>query len=185
MKVHRCEWVKNDELLQKYHDEEWGAPIRDSRTLWEALVLDSFQAGLSWLTILKKRDAFRRAFAEFDPDAVAQFGETDVNRLVNDAGIVRSRQKIEGTIGNARAYISMRQAGEDFGDFTWSFVDGRPIVGDGVNMPVQTQVSMNLSKALKARGFKFVGPTIVYSWMQAVGMIDDHASTCFRRNTKG
>jgi DNA-3-methyladenine glycosylase I len=183
-KLNRCEWAASNPSLRKYHDEEWGVPIRDGRLLWEALVLDSFQSGLSWLTILNKRDAFRRAFADFHPEVVANFGETDVERLLSDVGIVRSRQKIVATIGNARAYLSMLEAGEEFSAFVWSFVKGKPILGDGTNMPVQTDVSTDLSKALKARGFKFVGPTTVYSWMQAVGMINDHATTCFRRKAR-
>jgi len=131
--------------------------------------------------VLRKRDAFRAAFAGFDPELVACFGETDVTRLLGDAGIIRSRAKIEATIGGARAYLAMRDAGEDFADFCWSFTDGRPMIGDGVTLPAQTALSATVSKALKARGFKFVGPTIVYAWMQATGIVNDHAAACFRR----
>jgi DNA-3-methyladenine glycosylase I len=171
-------------MMQAYHDTEWGVPERDSRALWEKLMLDGFQAGLAWITILRKRDAFRAAFAGFDPDRVARFGEADIARLLDDAGIVRSRAKIEATIGGARAYIAMRERGENFADFCWSFTNGKPIRGDGVSVPAQTELSLEISKALKARGFKFVGPVIVYAWMQAVGIVDDHARVCFRRKKK-
>ncbi len=163
-----------------YHDDEWGVPERDSRALWEKLMLDGFQAGLAWSTILAKRDAFRKAFRGFDPRKVARFGEADVERLLADAGIVRSRAKIVATIGNARAYLAMQAAGEDFATFAWRHVGGEPIVG-GARRPTQSAESEALSKALKARGFKFVGPVIVYAWMQAVGMVDDHDAACFRR----
>lgn len=179
--VERCAWAGSDPLMQAYHDEEWGVPERDSRALWEKLMLDGFQAGLAWITILRKRDAFRRAFAGFDPDKVARFGEADIARLLADPGIVRSRAKIEAAIGNARALLAMRDQGEDFADFCWSFVGGKPLVGDGVHLPAQTPLSVEISSALKARGFKFVGPTIVYAWMQACGLVDDHQRGCFRR----
>ncbi len=164
-----------------YHDEEWGVPERDGRALWEKLMLDGFQAGLAWITVLRKREAFRAAFAGFDPEAVARFGEADIVRLLGDAGIIRSRAKIEATIGGARAWLAMRDAGEDFADFCWSFTDGVPLVGDGIALPTKTPLSEQVSKALKARGFKFVGPTIVYAWMEAVGMVNDHSADCFRR----
>ena len=166
--------------MRAYHDEEWGVPEYDSRALWEKLMLDGFQAGLSWSIILKKRDAFRKAFKNFDPQAVARFGEKDVVRLLNDPGIGRSRAKIEATIGGARAYLAMQQAGEDFSSFVWNFVGGQPIQSTG-DVPAKTPLSEELSKALKKRGFKFVGPVIVYAWMQAVGIVNDHASSCFRR----
>lgn len=184
MEANRCAWARSDPLLQRYRDQEWGVPIRDGRALWEKLILDGFQAGLSWLTILKKRDAFRHAFADFHPDVVAKFDEVDILRLLGDKGIVRSRSKIEATIVNARSYVSMRESGEEFGAFVWSFVGGESLVGDGEVVPTQTLVSMALSKALRERGFKFVGPTIVYAWMQAVGMVDDHATSCFRRGIR-
>lgn len=167
--------------MQAYHDIEWGVPERDSRALWEKLQLDGFQAGLSWSTILKKRDAFRELFEGFDPDKVARFGEADVERLLGDARIIRSRAKIEATIGNARAYLAMRERGEDFAAFVWGFVDGAPVRGDGVHIPAKTPLSEEMSKALKKRGFKFVGPVIVYAWMQACGIVDDHLAGCFRR----
>jgi DNA-3-methyladenine glycosylase I len=177
----RCSWAESDPLLRAYHDEEWGLPERDGRALWEKLVLDGFQAGLSWLTILRKRDAFRRAFQEFDPQVVARFGAADVARLVEDPGIVRSRAKIEATIGNARAYLAMAEAGEDFSEFVWGMAGGEPIRNDGRAVPTKTPLSEQLSRSLKGRGFKFVGPVIVYAWMQATGIVDDHAPNCFRR----
>jgi DNA-3-methyladenine glycosylase I len=177
----RCAWASSDPLLAAYHDAEWGVPEHDSRALWEKLMLDGFQAGLSWLTILRKRDAFRKAFRGFDPVKVARFTDKDVTRLLADPGIVRSRAKIEATIGNARAYLAMQAAGEDFAKFAWDFVGGKPIKG-GAHVPAQTPLSAELSTALKARGFKFVGPVIVYAWMQAVGLVDDHANACVRRS---
>ena len=178
--IQRCAWAANDALLRAYHDEEWGVPEYDSRALWEKLMLDGFQAGLSWAIILRKRDAFRRAFKNFDPKAVARFKERDVARLLEDPGIVRSRAKIEATIGGARAYLAMRDAGEDFSGFVWNLAGGKPIQNSG-DVPAKTPLSEEISKALKKRGFKFVGPVIVYAWMQAVGIVNDHAAGCFRR----
>jgi DNA-3-methyladenine glycosylase I len=179
----RCAWAGTDPLMVAYHDTEWGVPERDSRALWEKLVLDGFQAGLSWSIILRKRDAFRKAFRGFDPEVVARFGKRDVDKLLLDAGIVRSRAKIEAAIGSARAYLAMQDAGEDFSDFVWTMVGGEPLLlGAKSAVPTQTALSEQLSKALKKRGFKFVGPVIVYAWMQAVGLVNDHASGCFRRN---
>ena len=168
--------------MQTYHDEEWGVPERDPRALWEKLMLDGFQAGLAWITVLRKREAFRAAFAGFDPDAVATFGERDVERLLGDAGIIRSRAKIESTITAARIFCEMREAGEDFAEFCWSFTDGETLRGDGVEIPTKTPLSEQVSKELKRRGFKFVGPTIVYAWMEAVGIVNDHTVDCFRRD---
>ncbi|HEX4054921.1 MAG TPA: DNA-3-methyladenine glycosylase I [Tepidisphaeraceae bacterium] len=180
--VHRCSWAENDPLMQAYHDEEWGVPEYDSRALWEKLMLDGFQAGLSWSIILRKRDAFRKAFKNFDPEAVARFREADVVRLLKNPGIVRSRAKIEATIGGARAYLAMQAAGEEFSNFVWNWVGGKPIQNSG-DVPAKTPLSEEISKALKKRGFKFVGPVIVYAWMQAVGIVNDHAANCFRRKT--
>lgn len=177
----RCRWARTDPLLAAYHDTEWGRPERDGRALWEKLMLDGFQAGLAWITILRKRDAFRAGFANFDPAKVARFGEGDVVRLLGNPGIVRSRAKIEATIGNARAVLAMQAAGEDFGRFAWSFVGGTPIVSDGRTMRTRSPESEALSAALKQRGFKFAGPVITYAWMQACGLIDDHEAHCFRR----
>lgn len=178
----RCGWAQSDPLLAAYHDAEWGVPEYDARALWEKLMLDGFQAGLAWITILRKRHAFREVFAGFEPERVARFDDHDIARLVGDVRIVRSRAKIAATIGNARAVLAMRDAGEDFAEFCWSFVDQRPIVGDGVTLRTRSPESEALSAALKARGFSFVGPVIVYAWMQACGLIDDHTAGCFRRN---
>jgi DNA-3-methyladenine glycosylase I len=178
--IQRCSWADKDSLMSTYHDEEWGVPEYDSRALWEKLMLDGFQAGLSWAIILKKRDAFRKAFKNFDPKLVARFSETDIVRLLKDEGIVRSRAKIEATIGGARAYLAMQAAGEDFSTYVWNMVGGKPVRNNG-DVPTKTPLSEELSKALKKKGFKFVGPVIVYAWMQAVGIVDDHSPSCFRR----
>jgi DNA-3-methyladenine glycosylase I len=179
----RCAWAGTDALYCAYHDQEWGVPERDSRALWEKLVLDGFQAGLAWITILRKREAFRAAFCGFDPEAVARFGASDVERLIADPGIVRSRAKIEASIASARTYLAMREAGLDFAEFAWSFTGGVALQNAWSvqgEVAVQTPLSQELSKALKARGFKFAGPVIVYAWMQAAGMVNDHVQTCFR-----
>ena len=183
----RCAWrgMAGDPLYEAYHDHEWGVPEYDSRALWEKLVLDGFQAGLAWITILRKREAFRAAFDGFDPEKVARYGEADRARLMADPGIVRSNAKIDAAIAGARIYLDMRERGEDFSAFCWGFVDGRPLQNgwDAVGqVPAQTPLAAEMSKALKARGFKFVGPVIVYAWMQAVGMVNDHAPHCFRRD---
>ena len=178
----RCAWAQSDPLMRAYHDEEWGVPERDPRALWEKLMLDGFQAGLAWITVLRKRDVFRAAFKDFDPDKVAKFEERDIERLLGDAGIIRSRAKIESTIAGARIFCEMRDSGEDFTDFCWSFTDGEVLRGDGVDLPAKTPLSEEVSKELKKRGFKFVGPTIVYAWMQAVGIVNDHSVDCFRRD---
>jgi len=177
----RCRWCESDALLRDYHDTEWGVPERDSRALWELLNLEGAQAGLAWITVLRKREGYRRAFAQFDPEKVARFGPADVERLMGDAGIIRARAKIEATIGNARAYLAMREAGEDFSEFAWGMVGGQTIQGDGVLVHARTELSEAMSKALRKKGFKFVGPVIAQSWMQAAGMINDHALACFRR----
>lgn len=181
----RCTWVGADPLYTAYHDEEWGVPEWDDRALFEKLILDGFQAGLSWLTILKKRDNFRRAFHDFDPQRIAAYTPDDVARLMGDAGIVRNRAKIEATIGNARGWVDIMDEGNGFSAFLWEFVDGQPKVNrwrDLSDVPAETAVSKALSKSLKARGFRFVGPTIVYAFMQAVGMVNDHTTSCFRYN---
>jgi DNA-3-methyladenine glycosylase I len=182
MTENRCAWAGSDPLMRAYHDEEWGVPERDARALWEKLVLDGFQAGLSWITVLRKREAFRAAFAGFEPAVVARFGEADVSRLLADPGIIRSRAKIEATIAGARIFCDMADRGEDFASYSWSFTDGRVVRGDGASVPAKTALSEAISRDLKRRGFKFVGPTIVYAWMQAVGIVNDHAATCFRRD---
>ena len=177
----RCAWAEGDPLLRAYHDEEWGVPERDGRALWEKLMLDGFQAGLSWITILRKRDAFRRAFKGFEPEIVARFTKADVARLMRDAAIIRSRAKIDATIGNARAYLSMKAAGEDFSTFVWTMAGGHPIRNSGP-IPAKSPLSEEISAALKKRGFKFIGPVIVYAWMQAAGIVNDHVADCFRRD---
>jgi DNA-3-methyladenine glycosylase I len=165
--------------MQAYHDTEWGVPVRDARMLWETLMLEGFQAGLSWQIILRKREGFRAAFAGFDPERVAAFNERDVTRLMADEGIVRARAKIEATIRGAQIYLDMERAGESFADFCWSFSGGQVIKGTARD--TETPLSGVISKELKRRGFKFVGPTITYAWMQAVGIVNDHARNCFRR----
>ncbi|MGC3984466.1 MAG: DNA-3-methyladenine glycosylase I [Pseudorhodoferax sp.] len=177
----RCTWCGTDPLYQHYHDTEWGVPQHDPRMLWEMLMLEGFQAGLSWITILRKREGFRRAFDGFDPAKVARYDEAKVQALVADPGIVRARAKIEATIAGAKIYNAMAAAGEDFADYCWAFSGGRVLRGDGVNFATSTPLSEAISRDLKKRGFKFVGPTIVYAWMQAIGMVDDHARHCFRR----
>jgi DNA-3-methyladenine glycosylase I len=167
--------------MQKYHDYEWGIPQWDSRMLWEMLMLEGFQAGLSWITVLRKREAFRNAFAGFDPLKVAKFDENDINRLMNDQGIIRARAKIKATISGAKIYSEMIENGESFSDFCWSFTEGKVLNGSGLNIPATTPLSLKISKEMKRRGFKFVGPTIIYAWMQAVGIVNDHASECFCR----
>jgi DNA-3-methyladenine glycosylase I len=178
---HRCAWAEDDALLRAYHDEEWGVPQRDSRVLWETLMLEGFQAGLAWIIVLRKRAAFREAFAGFDPRKVARFGGADVDRLMADTGIIRARAKIDATIRGARIYCEMEDRGESFSDFCWSFTGGKVIKGDGRSRAASSPLSAEISKEMKRRGFKFVGPTIVYAWMQAVGIANDHAAGCFRR----
>jgi DNA-3-methyladenine glycosylase I len=181
----RCGWrgMQGDPLYEAYHDTEWGVPEYDSRALWEKLVLDGFQAGLAWITILRKRDAFRAAFDNFDPEKVAAYGEADRARLMADAGIVRSNAKIDAAIQSAKIYLAMRDAGEDFSEFCWSFTGGKPLQNNFTaigEVPAKTALAEEVAAALKAKGFKFVGPVIVYAWMQAVGMVNDHLTCCFR-----
>jgi DNA-3-methyladenine glycosylase I len=179
--VVRCAWCDGDPLMRAYHDTEWGVPVRDSRLLWETLMLEGFQAGLSWITVLRKREAFREAFAQFDPAVVAGFDEADVLRLMANPGIIRARAKIEATIRGAQIYLDMAQRGESFSELCWSYTGGKVLLGDGKHVPASTDLSEHVSKDLKKRGFKFVGPTIVYAWMQAVGLVNDHGKGCFRR----
>jgi DNA-3-methyladenine glycosylase I len=178
---HRCAWAEGDPLMRAYHDEEWGVPQRDSRMLWEMLMLEGFQAGLAWIIVLRKREAFRKAFAGFDPKKVARFSEAKIERLMADTGIIRARAKIEATIRGAQIFREMEDKGESFGDFCWSFTDGKVVKGDGRSAIATSPLSEQISKEMKRRGFKFVGPTIVYAWMQAVGIVNDHSSSCFRR----
>ena len=176
----RCAWAESDPLLREYHDTEWGVPKHDSRELWELLMLEGFQAGLAWITVLRKRDAFRKAFKGFDPAKVARFKDPDVERLLQNPGIIRSRAKIEATIRAAHIYIEMQKSGDDFAQFLWGIVGGKPILNTGP-VPAQTPLAAEMSKQLKKRGFKFVGPVIVYAFMQAAGMVNDHSPDCFRR----
>jgi DNA-3-methyladenine glycosylase I len=180
--LHRCPWAGQDPLYVAYHDEEWGVPERDDRALFEKLVLDGFQAGLSWITILRKRENFRRAFDGFVPETIAGYGKREVTALMNDAGIVRNRAKIEGTILSARAYLEVMEKGPGFSALLWGFVDGTPQVNHRraiAELPPETPLSRAMSKELASRGFKFVGPTIIYAFMQAVGMVNDHLLTCW------
>jgi DNA-3-methyladenine glycosylase I len=180
--VTRCAWAESDDpVMTQYHDTEWGVPLRDSRALWEMLMLEGFQAGLSWRIILHRRENFRAAFANFDPEAVVAFTATDVERLMNDAGIIRARAKILATIQGAKIFLRMRDAGEDFGKWAWQLAGGKPIKGDGKTFAPSTELSAAISAALKNRGFKFAGPVIVHAWMQATGMVNDHGAGCFRR----
>ncbi len=178
----RCGWPGEDPLYVAYHDEEWGVPERDGRALFEKLLLDGFQAGLAWITILRKRDNFRNAFARFDPEVMAGWGEKDVARLMGDAGIVRNRAKIEASITNARSFLDI-EAREGFSAYLWGFLDGEPIDSRFTRrdqVPAATPLATAISKDLKAKGFRFCGPTIVYAFMQAVGMVNDHLLECHR-----
>ena len=179
----RCKWPGSDPLYIAYHDREWGEPLRDSRALFEMLQLEGAQAGLSWITILRKRENYRRAFDGFDPTKIARYTPAKIEKLMGDEGIVRNRLKIEGVVASAKAYLALEEEGLSFSDFVWDFVIGKPIVNHlkaGGPIPAETDVSRRLSWALKKRGFKFVGPTIVYAFMQAVGMVNDHLVTCYR-----
>jgi DNA-3-methyladenine glycosylase I len=179
---HRCTWPGTDPLYVAYHDEEWGVPEYDDRALFEKLILDGFQAGLSWITILRKRDTFRAAFDGFEPEAIVRYDEAKIESLMADPGIVRNRAKIIATIGNARGWLEIMDD-QGFSNYLWDFVDGRPVQNRFATMaevPAETAVSKAISKDLKARGFRFVGPTIVYAFMQAVGMVNDHMVPCFR-----
>jgi DNA-3-methyladenine glycosylase I len=180
----RCAWSFSKEpLLTEYHDVEWGTPEHDDDKLFAKLILDGAQAGLSWVTILRKREGYLKAFHNFDAEKIARYGKRDIERLMNDAGIVRNKLKIEAAISNAKAYLALRKRGESFDKFLWQFVDGKTIVNKwktGKQVPAETKESQAMSKALKAEGFRFVGPTIVYAFMQAVGMVNDHTIDCFR-----
>ena len=186
--LNRCAWCGTDPLYVAYHDAEWGVPEYDSRALWEKLVLDGFQAGLAWITILRKREGMRDAFDGFDPEKVAAWGEADVERLLGDARIIRSRAKINSAIKGGRIWLEMRDNGEDFSAWLWSFVGGAPIQNawpDSAGRPTQTPESEAMARALKKRGFTFCGPVIVYAFMQAVGMVNDHGVECFRHPQVG
>lgn len=180
--MQRCTWCGEDPVYQTYHDCEWGVPERDGRALWEKLILDGFQAGLSWITILRKRDNFRAAFEGFDPDVIAGWGEEEVTRLLANPGIIRHRGKIEATITNARAYLDLGGA-EAFTDMIWGYMDGQPLVGHydtQADVPTASPLSTQISKDLKKAGFKFCGPTIVYAWLEACGVFMNHTTGCHR-----
>ncbi|HEV3473932.1 MAG TPA: DNA-3-methyladenine glycosylase I [Actinomycetota bacterium] len=180
----RCDWVmRGDALYFKYHDEEWGVPSHDDRHLFEMLVLDGAQAGLSWATILRKREGYRKAFSGFDPEAVARFGRRQVERLLKDPGIVRNRAKVESAVTNARAVLEVQEREGSLAEYLWSFVGGRPRRNRwrrNEDIPAETEESRAMSRELKARGFRFVGPTICYAFMQSAGMVNDHLVSCFR-----
>jgi DNA-3-methyladenine glycosylase I len=183
-RMSRCAWATS-EILSRYHDLEWGVPVRETNALFEMLTLEGAQAGLSWETVLKKREGYRRIFEGFDPEAVARFGEADVDRMLRDPGIIRHRQKIESTIGNARAILAMDGG---FGEFVWGFVDGKPIRNSHralSDLPAHTDLSRRMSRELKRRGFRFVGPTTAYAFMQAAGLVNDHVTSCPRWSALG
>lgn len=178
----RCSWPGVDPFYVAYHDEEWGVPEFDDRALFEKLILDGFQAGLSWITILRKRDNFRKAFAGFEPEKIIHFDEARVEELMQDKGIVRNRSKITSTIRSAQAYLDIQEK-QGFSNYLWGFVDGRPIqnaLRSRSDIQAETELSRKISKDLRAKGFNFCGPTIIYAFMQAVGMVNDHMVTCFR-----
>jgi DNA-3-methyladenine glycosylase I len=180
----RCAWAGEDPLNIRYHDKEWGVPIRDDKRLFELLILEGAQAGLSWLTVLRKRDAYRSAYREFDPRVVARFGARDRKRLLADEGIVRNRAKIEASIRNANAFLELAAEEGSFAQWLWSFVDGKPVKNrftKQTDVPSQTPLAEAISKQLKQRGFSFVGPTIIYAYLEAVGVVDDHLLGCFKR----
>lgn len=183
MKKHRCGWCEGDPLYEAYHDEEWGVPVKDDETLFEFLILETFQAGLSWITILRKRDNFRKAFDHFDYKKIANYNQTKIDSLLQDAGIIRNKLKVNATVSNAIAFMKVQKEFGSFSEYIWDFVDGRPIKNEWKNYkdaPATTELSNAISKDLKQRGFKFVGSTVIYAHMQATGMVNDHEINCFR-----
>ena len=185
MEKHRCGWCIGSDLYKAYHDEEWGVPVRDDDTLFEFLILETFQAGLSWITLLKKRDNFRKAFDNFDYKKISKYNQHKINALLQDAGIIRNKLKVHATISNAQAFMKIQEEFGSFSKYIWDFVDGKPIknnLKDYRNAPANTTLSDAISKDLKKRGFKFVGSTVVYAHMQATGMVNDHELLCFRYN---
>lgn len=179
----RCDWANENPLMKSYHDQEWAAPLYDDQKLFELFVLEGMQAGLSWLTVLKKRDNFREAFAGFDPNSVARFNKAKVSRLLQNKGIIRNRLKVESAVSNAQVMLRVQEEFGSFSDYIWQFVDGKPIHNNWNSMseiPAQTDQAVTMSKAMKKRGFRFVGPTICYAFMQGIGMVNDHLSHCFR-----
>ena len=185
MKKHRCGWCEGDTLYEAYHDEEWGVPVRDDDTLFEFLILETFQAGLSWITVLRKRENFRKAFDHFDYKKIANYQQGKIDELLANEGIIRNKLKVKATITNAQAFMKIQEEFGSFSDYIWGFVDGKPIKNnfkDYRNAPANTTLSDSISKDLKKRGFKFVGSTVVYAHMQATGMVNDHEVSCFRYN---
>ena len=181
--THRCEWAGSDPLYIQYHDQEWGVPVHDDRTLFEFLVLEGAQAGLSWITILRRRENYRQAFDNFDPQKVARYNPTKIERLLQDPGIIRNKLKVNSAVQNAQAFLRIQEEFGSFNQYIWEFVDHRPIINTWTQMnqiPASTPLSETISKDLKQRGFNFVGPTIVYAHMQATGMVNDHVVSCFR-----
>lgn len=181
--IKRCHWCSDDPLYQKYHDTEWGVPVYTDRKLFEKIILEGAQAGLSWITILKKRANYRKAFDRFNPEIIARYNKRKIESLLKNEGIVRNRLKVEGTVKNAKAYLKMRETEGKLKDFLWDFVDGKPIINKWKSlkeMPATTDISTAMSKELKKRGFTFVGPTICYSLMQSMGLVNDHTIDCFR-----
>lgn len=185
MEPNRCPWAETDPDYVRYHDEEWGLPLRDDRALFELLILEGAQAGLSWITILKRRAGYRRAFEGFDPEWIARYGPSDETRLLSDPGIVRNRLKVSSAIRNARAFLALRDEKGSFSDYLWNFTDGRPVVNQWKSMaevPARTDLSDRISSDLKRRGFNFVGSVIIYAFLQSAGLVNDHLMSCFRRN---
>lgn len=183
MEKHKCGWCKGDDLYETYHDEEWGVPVKDDATLFEFLILETFQAGLSWITILRKRENFRKAFDDFDYKKIANYNQQKIDSLIEDAGIIRNKLKINATIGNAKAFMEVQKEFGSFSNYIWGFTDGKQIknkVKDYKLAPPTTALSDAISKDLKKRGFKFVGSTVMYAHMQATGMVNDHEVDCFR-----
>ena len=183
MEKHRCGWCVGDPLYEAYHDREWGVPVRDDATLFEFLILETFQAGLSWITILRKRENFRKAFDHFDYQKIAQYDQVKIDNLLQDPGIVRNRLKVNATVSNAKAYMEVQKEYGSFSNYIWGFINGKPIKNSFENYkdaPAKTELSDTISKDLKKRGFKFVGSTVIYAHMQATGMVNDHEITCFR-----
>lgn len=183
MNKHRCGWCEGDSLYESYHDEEWGVPVRDDHTLFEFLILETFQAGLSWITVLRKRENFRKAFDDFDYKKIARYDQKKIDALLQDAGIIRNKLKVHATVSNAQAFMEIQKEFGSFSTYIWEFVDGKPIKNKLKNYkdaPAKTPLSDTISKDLKKRGFKFVGSTVVYAHMQATGMVNDHEISCFR-----
>ena len=181
----RCSWCLNNEDYIKYHDREWGKPLKNNKKLFEFLVLDGAQAGLSWLTILRRRNGYREAFDGFDPEKIARYSQKDIKRLLSDTRIIRNKLKISSAINNAKAYLNMKEKGQDFSKWIWNWVDGKPIVNQWKTLeqiPASTDLSEQISKELKKLGFTFVGPTIIYAFMQAAGLVNDHLVDCFRHS---